>query len=105
MRGQYSPVHGGYTVRLVPSYSSFPLLLLCVFVLVYSCLFTWIMHMTAQGNRPEVAFLGFVISLMLGTLMAPAMATKSNMLLFCMQICCLVYTWVSASVVVSLLLA
>ena len=98
------PEHEGYYVRVVTLYSSFPLLLLCVFVLVYSCLFTWILHMAAQGHRPEVYFLGFVISLMLGTLVAPEMTKKSNMLIFCMQICCLVHTWVSSSVVVSLLL-
>ena len=79
MRALHSPEHGEYYVRAVTFYHSFPLLLLCVFVLVYSCLFTWILHMEAQRQRPEVAFLGFVISLMLGTLMAPVMATKSNM--------------------------
>lgn len=104
MRGLHSPEHGEYYVRLVAFYNSFPLLLLCVFVLLYSCLFTWIMHMAKQGRRPEVAFLGFVIFLMIGTLLAPPMATKSNMLIFCMQLCCLVHTWVSSSVVVSLLL-
>lgn len=96
--------HGGHSASIVSLYSSFPLLLLCVFVLVYSCLFTWIMHMSAQGQRPEVSFLGFVISLMLGTLAAPPMPTRINMLIFCMQLCCLVHTWVSSSVVVSLLL-
>ncbi len=103
MRGPRAE-HGGHFASIVSMYSSFPLLLLWAFVLVYSCLFTWILHMTAQGRRPEVAFLGFVISLMLGTLMAPVMHTKSNMLIFCMQLCCLVHTWVSSSVVVSLLL-
>jgi len=100
------PEHEGYYVRFVTLYSSFPLLLLCVFVLVYSCLFTWILHMAAQGHRPEVYFLGFVISLMLGTLVAPATSveTKSNMLIFCMQLCCLVHTWVSSAVVVSMLM-
>jgi len=80
------------------------LLLLWAFVLVYSCLFTWILHMTAQGHRPEVAFLGFVISLMLGTMLAPEMPMVKNMLLFCMQLCCLVHAWVSSAVVTSLLL-
>jgi hypothetical protein len=96
--------HGGHYASIATLHSSFPLLLLCVFVLVYSCLFTWIMHMSAQGQRPEVYFLGFVISLMLGTLAAPPMPSRSNMLIFCMQLCCLVHTWVSSSVVVSLLL-
>ena len=104
MRGLHSSEHGEYYVRLVTFYERFSLLLLCAFVLVYSCLFTWILYMAAQGLRPELAFLGFVISLMLATLMAPVLAPKSNMLMFCMQLCCLAHTWVSSSVVVSLLL-
>ena len=96
--------HGGHYASIATLHSSFPLLLLCVFVLVYSCLFTWILHMAAQGHRPEVAFLGFVISLMLGTMLAPPMPMLKNMLLFCMQLCCLVHAWVSSAVVMSLLL-
>jgi len=81
-----------------------PLLFVCLLVLACSCAFTGIVHAADRGKkRPEVFFLGFVLLLTLGTALAPQQP-KSHVLLFCMQLCCVVYTWTSSSLVLCVLL-
>ena len=107
MHGQQSTAEhlpGQYYVQLTTVFASFPFLFICVVVVACACAFTGILHTVEDGKqRPEVYFLGFVLLLTLGTLLAPQQP-KSHVLVFCMQLCCVVYTWISSSLVLSLLL-
>ena len=95
---------GHYYVQLTTVFATFPLLLICVVVVACSCAFSGIVHAVAHGQqRPQVYFLGFVLLLTVGTFLAPQQP-RSHVLVFCMQLCCVVYTWISSSLVMSLLL-
>ena len=85
--------------------NSFPLVIPCVLFLVCSCLCTSLVYLTSQQkNSQGIGFLAFVLSLMLGTLLAPRRIEQPPILLFCMHICCFAYVWATSSVVVSFFL-
>lgn len=90
--------------RLVNASADFPVLFLCALVLACSCLLTGLVHVVAPGKQsPEVHFLAFVLFLTFGTLVFPEHPTD-DVFVFCMQLCAIVHSWTSASVLVCLLL-
>lgn len=87
------------------AFSRFRTLLLCLSAILYSSLFTWIIHATSMVSQSqELGALCFVLVLMCSTLLTPCAERNDGILIFCIRVYCIAYACVSTFLVVSILM-